>query len=74
MHSAPSGFSTGFIEEIHLPKGDEESLVAEPRPGYPGASGVEPPRDAAQSFERDVLKHVDFQVCSGHCLPLAVRG
>lgn len=61
-------------EEIHLPEGREGGLLEEPRPGDPGASGVEPPRDAAQSFERDVLEHVDFQVCSGHCLPLAFRG
>jgi len=48
--------------------------VKESRPGDSGALGVEPPRDAAQSFERDVLEHVHLQVCSGHCLPLAIRG
>jgi hypothetical protein len=56
------------------PRRSKEGLVEEPRPGDPSTAGLESLRDAAQPFERHVLKHVHLQVCSGHCLPLAVRG
>ena len=48
--------------------------MEEPRPDDPGTGGVEPPRNAAQPFERHVLEHMHLHVRSGHWLPLAFRG